>query len=64
MQSKTGFPSSHQLKVIRRPYAPPEIGGALYCQRMLAFLLLLTVRLASYRLSSWAYTFVIVPSGV
>jgi len=40
MQSEMGFPSSHQLKSYVAS-VPPEIGGALSCQRMLAFLLLL-----------------------
>jgi len=34
MQTKTGFPSSHQLK----SYVAAEIRGALSCQLMLAFL--------------------------
>jgi len=37
MQSKTGIPSSHQLKSFVAQ-VPPEIRGTLSCQQMLAFL--------------------------
>ena len=43
MQSKTGFPSCHQLKSYVA-MVPPEIRGALSCKLMLAFLLIICIR--------------------
>ena len=42
---ENGLSKQPSTKVLRRPYFPPEIGCALSCQRMLAFLLFQQIQL-------------------